>query len=118
MPAKKMHADEVEIYASLVRRLLAAQFPLWADLPIRAVRSTATVNAIYRVGDDLCARLPCVEAWAQDLDKERRWLPRLVPRLSLQIPEPVGKGRPSPASRGSQRSSSPHMMSTGRWTHP
>lgn len=29
-----MHVDEVEIDDALVRRLLAAQFPRWAQLPI------------------------------------------------------------------------------------
>lgn len=95
MRAGKMHADEVNIDASVVRRLLADQFPQWADLPIRAVQSTGTVNAIYRLGDHLCARLPRVQKWAQDLDKEWHWLRRLAPLLSLQVPEPVGKGRPA-----------------------
>ena len=30
----KMHTDEAETDANLVRRLLRAQFPQWADLPI------------------------------------------------------------------------------------
>ena len=88
-----MHADAVEIDASLVRRFVAAQFPRYADLPISEVRSTGTVNAIYRLGDRLYARLPRKQEWARDLDKEWYWLPRLAPRLSLLIPEPVGKGR-------------------------
>jgi aminoglycoside phosphotransferase (APT) family kinase protein len=95
MRAGKMHADEVNVDASVVRRLLAAQFPQWADLPISAVQSTGTVNAIYRLGDHLCARLPRVQKWAQDLDKEWHWLRRLAPRLSLRVPEPVGKGHPA-----------------------
>jgi aminoglycoside phosphotransferase (APT) family kinase protein len=91
----KMHDGEVDIDAELVGQLVAAQFPELSDLPIRAVRSTATVNAIYRLGDHLYARLPRVQAWAQDLDKEWHWLPRLAPHLSLRIPEPVGKGHPT-----------------------
>jgi aminoglycoside phosphotransferase (APT) family kinase protein len=90
-----MHDDEVNIDAPLVRRLIATQFPRWADLPIRAVESTGTVNAIYRLGDHLYARLPRVEEWARDLDKEWHWLPKLAPQLSLQVPEPVGKGHPT-----------------------
>jgi len=66
-----------------------------SDLPISAVPSTGTVNAIYRIGDHLCARLPRVQEWAQDLDNELRWLPQLAPRLSLRVPEPVGKGHPA-----------------------
>ena len=91
----KMHADEIDIDATLVEALVAAQFPQLADLPIRAVRSTGTVNAIYRLGDHLCARLPRVAAWAQDLEKELDWLPKLAPYLSLRIPEPVAQGQPA-----------------------
>ena len=91
----KMHDDEVHIDAELVGRLVAAQFPELADLPISAVSSTGTVNAIYRIGDTLYARLPRLEQWAQDLDNEWQWLPKLAPRLSLRIPEPVGRGHPA-----------------------
>jgi aminoglycoside phosphotransferase (APT) family kinase protein len=90
----KMHDGEVDIDAELVRRLVAAQFPRLADLPIREVEATGTVNAIYRLGDRLYARLPRVQDWAQNLDKEWHWLPRLAPQLSLQVPEPVEQGRP------------------------
>ena len=91
----KMHDGEVRIDAELVGRLVAAQFPGLTDLPISAVQSTGTVNAIYRIGDHLCARLPRLRQCAQDLDNERQWLPKLAPGLSLRIPEPVGRGRPA-----------------------
>ena len=91
----KMHHGEVDIDPELVGRLVAEQFPRLADLPIRAVRSTGTVNAIYRLGDHLYARLPRVATWARDLDNEWRWLPKLAPHLSLRIPEPVAKGHPT-----------------------
>jgi aminoglycoside phosphotransferase (APT) family kinase protein len=91
----KMHAGEINIDAELVARLVAAQFPQLADLPIRAVQSTGTVNAIYRIGDHLCARLPRLSSWAQDLQKELNWLPKLAPCLSLHIPEPVAQGHPA-----------------------
>jgi aminoglycoside phosphotransferase (APT) family kinase protein len=91
----KMHDGEVDIDAELVGRLVAAQFPQLTDLPISAVQSTGTVNAIYRLGDHLYARLPLVQEWARDLDKEWHWLPKLAPRLSLRVPEPVGRGHPA-----------------------
>ena len=91
----KMHHGEVNLNAELVGRLVAEQFPQLTDLPIRAVRSTGTVNAIYRIGEHLYARLPRVQKWAQDLDREWHWLPKLAPRLSLRVPEPVGKGHPA-----------------------
>jgi aminoglycoside phosphotransferase (APT) family kinase protein len=91
----KMHAGEVDIDVELVQRLVAVQFPQLADLPIRAVQSTGTVNAIYRLGDHLCARLPRVPSWAKDLQKELNWLPKLAPSLSLRVPEPVAQGHPA-----------------------
>jgi len=89
-----VHLDEIPIGGALVRRLVSSQFPALREVPIREVRSTGTVNAIYRIGDELCARLPRVETWARDLDKEFEWLPRLGPRLPLRVPEPVFKGVP------------------------
>ena len=91
----RMHDDEVAIDPALVGRLVAAQFPRLAGSPIRRVRSTGTVNAIYRLGDDLCARLPLVAKWADDLAREWEWLPRLAPALSLRVPEPVARGAAS-----------------------
>jgi aminoglycoside phosphotransferase (APT) family kinase protein len=88
-----MHDGEVEIDAELVRRLVAAQFPALAGRPIRAVGSTGTVNAIFRLGDDLYARLPRMAKWAGDLEREWEWLPRVAPRVSLAVPKPVGQGR-------------------------
>jgi aminoglycoside phosphotransferase (APT) family kinase protein len=55
---------------------------------------TGTVNAIFRLGDDLCVRLPRVERWAGGVENELQWLPELAPRLTLAVPEPVAKGEP------------------------
>jgi aminoglycoside phosphotransferase (APT) family kinase protein len=92
--ARKMHADEVDTDVSLVRRLLTAQFPQWASLPVEPVPSAGTVNAIYRLGDDMAVRLPRVYRFASDLEKEQHWLPKLAPHVPLAIPEPLAKGRP------------------------
>lgn len=92
--SNRMHADEVETDADLVRRLLAAQFPQWADLPIERADSAGTVNAIYRLGDDMAVRLPLVARWADSLLKEQRWLPELAPQLPIPIPEPLARGEP------------------------
>jgi aminoglycoside phosphotransferase (APT) family kinase protein len=89
-----MHADEVETDVDLVRRLLSVQFPQWAGLRIEPVPSTGTVNAIYRLGEDMAVRLPRSHRWASDLGKELRWLPELGPHLPLRVPEPVAAGSP------------------------
>jgi aminoglycoside phosphotransferase (APT) family kinase protein len=90
-----MHDGELDIDAGMVERLVAGQFPELAGLPVRPVGSTGTVNAIYRLGDDLCVRLPRMRRWADGLVTEQLWLPRLAPHLSLRVPEPVCAGRPA-----------------------
>ena len=95
VPPMTMHEGEVHTDADLVARLLGEQIPHLARLPISPVESSGTVNAIYRVGDSLYARLPRLAAWAQDLENECRWLPRLARHLSLTVPEPVATGHPS-----------------------
>jgi aminoglycoside phosphotransferase (APT) family kinase protein len=95
MPAEKMHADEVDTDVSLVRRLLAAQFPHWADLPIAPVESAGTDNAIYRLDDDMAVRLPRIHWATGQVDKEQLWLPKLAPLLPVAIPVPLGRGEPA-----------------------
>jgi len=94
MGADKMHAEEVHTDVPLVRRLLAAQFPQWADLPIGRVASAGTDNAIYRLGDDMSVRLPRIHWATGQVEKEHRWLPMLAPQLPLAIPVPLAKGEP------------------------
>ncbi|MFI6339234.1 aminoglycoside phosphotransferase family protein [Streptomyces sp. NPDC050535] len=94
MSAGPMHAHEAPIDEALVRELLAAQFPVWADLPLKRVTSAGTVNALYRLGDDMAVRLPRIPEGAGDVEKERRWLPLLAPLLPLPIPEILATGVP------------------------
>ena len=95
MCARRMHAAEVDTDASLVGRLLAAQFPQWAGLPIEPVASAGTDNAMYRLGEDMAVRLPRI-GWATgQVEKEHLWLPRLAPHLPIAIPVPLAKGKPA-----------------------
>ncbi|MGW5242237.1 aminoglycoside phosphotransferase family protein [Monashia sp. NPDC004114] len=105
----RMHDDEVTITDELVHGLLAAQLPHLAGRPLHRVRSTGTVNAIVRLGDDLYVRLPRVASWASDLDKELEWLPRLGPGLPLEVPEPVAVGEPTDEL--------PFRWAVFRWIH-
>ncbi|WP_233405131.1 aminoglycoside phosphotransferase family protein [Actinotalea solisilvae] len=102
-----MHEGEVPVDADVVRRLLASQLPALAGLPVREVRSTGTVNAVYRLGDHLCVRLPRLAHWQDALDRETRWLPVLAARLPLAVPEPVAVGRPDDGY--------PHRWAVYRW---
>jgi len=87
-----MHADEVDTDVMLVRRLLATQFPRWADLAIEPIRSSGTDNAMYRLGDDMVVRMPRIGWAVGDVEKEHEWLPRLAPHLPLTIPVPIALG--------------------------
>jgi aminoglycoside phosphotransferase (APT) family kinase protein/RimJ/RimL family protein N-acetyltransferase len=93
--AVRMHVDEVDTDADLVRRLLRGQHPQWADLPIERVPSAGTDNAMYRLGDDLAVRLPRIDWAVEIVAKEQRWLPALAAHLPLAVPEPVAEGKPT-----------------------
>lgn len=87
-------AADVHIDVSLVRRLVAAQFPQWASLPIEPVESAGWDNTIFRLGPDLVVRLPRRRVSAEHVRNEHRWLPVMAPNLPLAIPVPVGHGLP------------------------
>ncbi|WP_166350095.1 aminoglycoside phosphotransferase family protein [Phytoactinopolyspora limicola] len=95
------------IDAELVRRLIAAQFPHWASLPVRPVEVEGWDNRTYRLGDDLTVRLPTHEAYVPAVEKEHRWLPRLAPVLPLAIPESLALGQPGEGY--------PHPWAVRRW---
>lgn len=103
----RMHADETHIDTALVRRLVAAQFPRWADLPVAPVPSSGTDNAMYRLGDDLAVRLPRIPGAAKDVALEHRWIPFVAPHLPVTVPEPVVRGEPA--------EDYPHPWSVCRW---
>lgn len=90
-----MHEGQLDVDESLVRRLVTSQFPQWAELPLRRIASDGTVNAMYRLGDELVVRLPMMPAWAGDVEVELEWLPRLAGHLPLAIPVPAGQGAPT-----------------------
>ena len=84
----------VLIDTALVRRLLAAQFPQYAGLPLSPVPLSGMDNATFRLGDDLSVRLPRYPRWVGQVEREHRWLPRLAPHLPLPVSEPVAMGEP------------------------
>ena len=96
-----VHPDEIEIELTVVRRLVAAQFPRWAGLPLRAFPSYGTVNVLFRMGDDLCVRLPRLRqaelpTWAfEQIEKDATWLPHLEPGLPVEVPLVLAQGEAS-----------------------
>jgi aminoglycoside phosphotransferase (APT) family kinase protein len=94
----RLHADQIDTSADLVRRLVADQFSDWAGLPISRVEDFGTDHHLYRLhgssGDDLVARLPIIEWAVHQARSDARWLPRLAPHLPAALPVPVAVGAP------------------------
>ena len=90
-----MSDRELEIDVPLVSRLVATQFPQWTDLPIKPLDPGGWDNRSFHLGERMIIRLPSAEAYAAQVKKEHRWLPRLAPFLPLPIPIPLGLGEPA-----------------------
>lgn len=102
-----MHEDEVMIDEALVRRLVAVQFPEFAHHPLGVVEPWGTDNAIWRLGSEMVIRLPRIHWATEQVDKEAVWLPRLAPRLTVSVPEPLAVGEPGEGY--------PHRWAIHRW---
>jgi aminoglycoside phosphotransferase (APT) family kinase protein len=87
--------EKADITPELVARLVEAQFPQWAHLPVAPVQVDGWDNTTFRLGDVLSVRLPSADGYVPQVEKEHRWLPVLAPRLPLPIPEPLAKGAPA-----------------------
>ena len=94
MAQAKRHDDEFPVDEPIVRRLLRAQFPAWADLPLQLIDPSGTDHTLFRLGDDLVVRMPCLERVTNQSQREARWVPFLAPQLPLALPIPVGMGAP------------------------
>jgi aminoglycoside phosphotransferase (APT) family kinase protein len=82
------------IDADLVRRLVRAQFPRWAHLPIRPVVNGGHDNRTFHLGDSMTVRLPSAVGYEPQVAKEQAHLPRLAAHLPLPIPAPLAQGVP------------------------
>ncbi len=69
----------MQIDVSLVRHLVATQFPQWAALPISSVKMSGWDNRTFHLGSEMSARLPSAEMYASAVSKEQEWLPKLAP---------------------------------------
>lgn len=85
----------VIIDTHLVQHLIATQFPAWAGLAIRPVEHQGWDNRTFRLGHDMVVRLPSAARYAEQVEKEQRWLPHLASRLPVPVPLPIAMGTPS-----------------------
>jgi len=93
--AKLTHADyRLDISVAVVSKLIAEQFPQWADLPISPVAVSGWDNRTFHVGDTMSVRLPSGQEYAAQVKKEQTWLPILAKHISIQISQPIAMGKP------------------------
>lgn len=86
--------EKADTTPALVSRLIGAQFPQWAELPVTRIEFDGNDNTTFRLGHDMSVRLPSAERYVPQVDKEHRWLPVLADQLPLPIPQPLARGVP------------------------
>ena len=93
-----MHENELTVTVDTVHEMVGRQFPEWACLPITRVSPGGTVNAIFRIGDELAARFPLQPGDVEDvhgrLVSEAAAARELLGHTRFPTPEPVAIGEP------------------------
>jgi aminoglycoside phosphotransferase (APT) family kinase protein len=93
-----LHDDEIDLSDEAARELIRSQFPQWGHEPIRRVQTSATVNAIFRIGDELVARFPLRAAdpatTLRLLEDEARASTEFERHSPFPAPVPVATGDP------------------------
>ncbi|HEX5598987.1 MAG TPA: aminoglycoside phosphotransferase family protein [Micromonosporaceae bacterium] len=91
-----IHDDEIRATAGQVRRLVAAQCPQWANLPVTPLPDEleGTDHVLFRIGNELVARMPKIAGAVDQADSDARWLPLLAAHLPVRIPVPLHVGEP------------------------
>ena len=89
-----MHADQVDIPVEVVAGLVAAQFPQWRGHPVRSIASGGTVNALFRLGEEIVLRFPLRPSPDEALRREQDNARRIAPHVPVAVPEPIAIGEP------------------------
>ena len=108
--------DKAAITPALVSRLVAEQFPHWAQLPGH-VRWSSTAGTTRPSGSATSCRFACraPTAYVAQVEKEQRWLP--APRAAASAPDPGtarARARPERVSRDRGRSTAGSTASPRR----
>lgn len=90
-----MADDRKMVSTELVRSLIAAQFPHWADLTVTPIVPGGWDHFSFRLGEDMLIRLPSAHGYSAQVQKEQTFLPLLAPHLPLPIPKAIALGKAS-----------------------
>ncbi len=93
-----MHEDQLQVDVEVVQGLLRAQFPQWSQLPVVPLATSATVNAVFRIGESLTARFPLQGSDAAQvlttMQREMEAAREFAAISPVPAPEPVALGQP------------------------
>jgi aminoglycoside phosphotransferase (APT) family kinase protein len=84
-----------QLDSELVKKLIIEQYPEFAHLPIQAVANQGHDNRTFHLGEEMLVRLPSAEDYAEQPNKEQKWLPFLAKHISVPIPAPILIGKAS-----------------------
>ncbi|MEV4843817.1 hypothetical protein AB0K20_11445 [Micromonospora matsumotoense] len=68
--------ERIAVDVDQVRRLVASQFPHWADLPVERVANGGWDNWAFHLGPGMSVRLPSALEYAEAVDKEHTFVVR------------------------------------------
>jgi aminoglycoside phosphotransferase (APT) family kinase protein len=95
-----MHPNQHEVTTDVATELIRAQFPEWRELSITPLATTGTMNAIFRIGNDLAARFPLlgdsVEHSRVTLAAEAAAMDEFSAASTVPAPTVVAMGAPGP----------------------
>ena len=93
-----MHEGQVELAADEVASAIAAQFSVFAGLPVESVESAGTVVAPFRVGEHVVARLSLVptdsDVARENARGEQEHAVIITDLLDIAVPQLIGVGEP------------------------
>ena len=91
----KLHHNEFDITDSLAQTLIKKQCPQYAHHPIHRLSHQGSDNILFKLGDDMVVRLPRTKTSTENLSKEAQFLPLIGKGVSLGVPAPLFRGKPS-----------------------
>ncbi|PTE12140.1 aminoglycoside phosphotransferase [Mesorhizobium helmanticense] len=95
-----MHDDQVDIDIDIARQMIRVQFPQYRHEEITSVKSSGTVNAIFRIGSKSAARFPLRAMNPTDcadmFRSEAAAMVELGEHCLFSTPQPIGLGAPGP----------------------
>jgi aminoglycoside phosphotransferase (APT) family kinase protein len=106
-----MHSDQLHVDVNIVRRLIGEQFAQWREQPVSVVAAEGTVNAIFRIGDDLCARFP----WQGEAADQVRTLLEAQASASSELASCSPFATPAPVALGDPGHGFPLPWSVQTW---